>query len=296
MLARLFLWLTAHSVGIRRFLFRVFFDQLSRHTASASWWTFMNYGYVDLDERRPRPVLEACDERERYCLQLYHHLVEGVDLSGKDVLEVSCGRGGGAFYLTRYFRPRSVTAFDISPAAIAFCTRVHHAPGLRFLQGDAEQMPISDASMDAVIDVESSFCYGDIDRFFTEVRRVLRPGGKFFYADLRFREEIEPWMAAIRRSGLTLELVEDITPNVVKALALDARRRRDDNKRLVVWPLRPALSTFAGTDDTRYPRLLASGKLRYMRFVMSKPIQAASLSPADAAVVDAGKLGLPTAA
>jgi SAM-dependent methyltransferase len=193
---------------------------------------------------------------------------------GKDVLEVSCGRGGGASYLSRCFAPRALTAVDFAPAAIDFCRRVHHVPGLGFLVGDAEHLPTADASMDVVIDIESSFCYGDIDRFLAEVRRVLRPGGRFLYADMRFAEEIDAWMAAIRRSGLMLDLVEDITANVVKALALDGRRRSADNRRLTIWPLRRALSTFAGTEGTRYPTLLRSGRLRYLRFVLRKPEQA----------------------
>jgi SAM-dependent methyltransferase len=236
----------------------------------------MNYGYAEIDDGGHPLTLEPADERERYCLQLYHRVATGADLADKDVLEVSCGRGGGASYLCRYFRPRTLTAFDIAPALIDFCRRVHRAPGLRFLLGDAEQMPIPDASMDVVVDIESSFCYGDLDRFLAEVRRVLRPGGRFLYADLRFGEEIEAWMAAIRRSGLALDLVEDITSNVVKALALDGRRRLDDNRRLIPWPLRRALSTFAGTAGTRYPTLLGSGRLRYMRFVLSKPDNAAA--------------------
>jgi hypothetical protein len=71
-----------------------------------------------------------------------------------------------------------------------------------------------------------------------------------------------------------LDLVEDITANVVKALALDGRRRSADNRRLTIWPLRRALSTFAGTEGTRYPTLLRSGRLRYLRFVLRKPEQA----------------------
>jgi SAM-dependent methyltransferase len=279
MVARLFLWLAARSAGIRRLLFRTFFDQLSRHAVTAGWWTFMNYGYAEVDETTPRIVLDPSDERERYCIQLYHHVAASTDFSGKDVLEVSCGRGGGASYLNRRFRPRTLTAFDVAPAAIDFCRRMHHAPGLHFLQGDAEKMPVPDASMDVVIDIESSFCYGDIDRFLAEVCRVLRPGGRFLYADMRFGEELDEWMAAIRRSGLALELVEDITKNVVKALALDSRRRMADNRRLVTWPLRGALSTFAGTEGTRYPILLSSGRLRYLRFILTKP-DYTQLSPA----------------
>jgi cyclopropane fatty-acyl-phospholipid synthase-like methyltransferase len=43
------------------------------------------------------------------------------DLSGKRVLEVSCGHGGGASYVVRTLRPASYTGLDLSTDAIAFC-------------------------------------------------------------------------------------------------------------------------------------------------------------------------------
>ena len=40
--------------------------------------------------------LEPEDEQNRYGIQLYHRTATQADLSGKKVLEVSCGHGGGA--------------------------------------------------------------------------------------------------------------------------------------------------------------------------------------------------------
>lgn len=51
--------------------------------------------------------LDAADERNRYCIQLYHRTAAQADLSGRRVLEVGCGNGGGASYLTRTMRPAS---------------------------------------------------------------------------------------------------------------------------------------------------------------------------------------------
>jgi SAM-dependent methyltransferase len=269
-LARLFLWLTDRSRRIRPFLFRIFFDQLARRTSAADWWTFMNYGYAEIGGEGAGAAHDPADEPERYCRQLYQRVTTGVDLAGKDVLEVSCGRGGGASFVCRHLKPRTMTALDNARSAIDFCLRTHSMPGLRFLVGNAENLPIPDESVDAVINVEASFCYGRIERFFSEVRRVLRPAGCFLYADLRFVHEVDEWLAAIGRSGFTVELVEDITPNVAHALALDSRRRLAANRRLIPWPLRGTLHTFIGAEGTRYPMLLRNGKLRYMRFVLRK--------------------------
>ena len=51
--------------------------------------------------------LAASDESNRLGIQLYHRVASQADLNGKQVLEVSCGHGGGASYLVRTVRPAS---------------------------------------------------------------------------------------------------------------------------------------------------------------------------------------------
>ena len=76
---------------------------------------FFNYGY---EQDPPMAVpLEASDEPNRYCSQLYHRTATQVDLTGKRVLEVSCGHGGGASYVMRTLHPTSYTGLDLNPAA-----------------------------------------------------------------------------------------------------------------------------------------------------------------------------------
>jgi hypothetical protein len=59
--------------------------------------------------------LAASDERNRFGIQLYHRTATQADLSGKQVLEVSCGHGGGACsYFVRTLRPASYTGLDFN--------------------------------------------------------------------------------------------------------------------------------------------------------------------------------------
>jgi SAM-dependent methyltransferase len=270
MLARLFLWMTRHSAGARRLLFRHFFEQLARRLQQADRWTFMNYGYADRADGAGLVPLDAADEPERYCIQLYHHVACAANLADKDVLEVSSGRGGGASYICRYLGPRSMTAVDIAPSAIAFCRRVHRLPGLRFMQGDAEDLPLFDNSVDIVLNIEASFCYGRIDRFLSEVRRVLRPGGRFLYADLRLADEVADLMAALRHSGLELVDSEDITDSVARALQLDSARRARGAVTIAPVPFRAAIRLFVGAPGTRVPKMLGSRRMQYHCFVLRK--------------------------
>ena len=270
MLTNAFFQLTARSPAARRAAFRMLFEYLARAHRDALTWTQMNYGYAGAAAGGHTVALDAAEETERYCHQLYHRVVSGFDLAGRDVVEVSCGRGGGAAFLHRKFKPRTMTGIDIAHAAVDFCRRVHRDPGLRYLQGDAEDLPLFDGSADALVNVEASFCYADIERFFSEVRRVLRPGGLFLYTDLRRREEVAGLEVSLRRSGLDLLECEDITGNVLRALALDARRRVSVVEVNVPWFARHAWRTFAGAPGTRIPSLLGDGRMRYLRYVLRK--------------------------
>src|SRR2546430_16151394 len=138
--------------------------------------SFMNYGYADIDPSAKELKLSDTENDNRFCIQLYHHVAGAVDLSGKDVVEVGSGRGGGAAYIARHLKPRSMLGIDLSEKAVDFCNQTYAVNGLSFLQGDAENLPLPNASVDVVGNLESSHCYGAMDRVLGEVWRVLRPG------------------------------------------------------------------------------------------------------------------------
>ena len=48
---------------------------------------------------------------------------------GLDVLEVGSGRGGGADYVKRCLKPRTMTGVDFSKNAVAFSNRRYAAEG-----------------------------------------------------------------------------------------------------------------------------------------------------------------------
>jgi SAM-dependent methyltransferase len=161
---------------IRKAIWRAWYPFLTRRLRGEAVF-FLNYAF---EEEPPMgiPLLSA-EEPNRACVQLYHHVASQVSLRGKDVLEVSCGHGGGAAYVARTFQPRRYVALDLNPAAIRFCQEHHRVDGLVFQQGDAESLPFESNTFDAVINVEASHCYPNFPRFLAGVARVLRPGGHF---------------------------------------------------------------------------------------------------------------------
>jgi SAM-dependent methyltransferase len=232
----------------------------------------MNYGYSN-DSESSLP-LAAEDEPQRYCIQLYHRIVSAIDVAGKNLLEVGCGRGGGASYVMRYLRPASMVGLDQSVAGTAFCRRYYDTRGLSFVQGDAERLPLGDKSVDAVVNVESSRCYGNMGRFLAEVARVLRDGGHLLFGDMRERGLEDTLRQEFAEAGLDVVEEEEITGNVVEALNRDSeRRQRIIEERAPRYGAR-CFGIFAGTRGSRRYQEFAEGTMRYWRYLLRKPIGA----------------------
>jgi len=229
-------------------------------------WTFMNYGYRSPET--PEPPLPPADEPDRSCIQLYDVVARGAPLAGRELLEVGCGRGGGAAYVARALGPRRVVAVDLSPGAIALCRRHFREPNLSFEVGDAERLRFGDGSFDAVLNVESSHCYPHFDLFLREVRRVLRPGGHFLYADFRPQEEIAGWRAALA-STFTIADERDLRPGVVAALDADDAAKRALIEGLVDRPLLGIFREFAALRGSALNDALRRGDLGYRAFVLT---------------------------
>ena len=282
MLTRLFLFLTQPGgVGrfgpLKRLLWRRSYEfQAKRYQLLE--WQVMNYGFTALPAAEPIE-LEAADEPERYGLQLYHRVAGAVPLAGCAVLEVGCGRGGGAAFVQRSLGPATMTAVDFSHHATDLCQRRYSIPGLSFQHGDAERLPLPAESFDAVVNVESSHCYGSVEAFFREVRRVLKPGGHLLYADFRDAPKVAAWREQILVSGLHLVSETDITANVVAALDADSERRLALVQKHAPKRIQGTISDLAGVRGSVAYENLRTGQWKYLAFVLRKD-EAAPVSPA----------------
>ena len=262
-----FFALLLRSPRLRSVMWRSWYDFLARSYRNPDW-TFMNYG---LDDPAVNSlILSAEDENDRLCMQLYSYVVGAVDLSGKSVLEVGCGRGGGSSFIARYLKTKSMTGVDLSAEAIAFCSARHPVPGLRFRTGNALSLPFEADCFDAVVNVESSHCYTDVRRFFREVHRVLKPGGQFLYADLHERAGLLEWRKSLMDSGLTIAREADITQQVLAALERDNARKLGLIDRFVPRLLRKSFYDFAGMRGSKIDRAFRSGGLMYGSFRAEK--------------------------
>lgn len=210
--------------------------------------TFLNYGYWPPEGETIS--LQPEDESNRPAIQLYHHVASGAELVNKNILEVSCGHGGGASFIKRYHKPKTYTAIDQNPNAIAYNRKTHAALGIDFRTGDAQALDFPEGHFDAVVNVEASHCYPHQDKFFASVFRVLRRGGHLLYADFRPRADAPQLDSDITNAGFKVKSKTDITDHVLTALKRTSERYRRLVHKFAPKILHPAMETFAAVEGS----------------------------------------------
>jgi len=101
------------------------------------------------------------------------------------VLDVGAGTGK----LTRLLASEFRRVVAIEPAEAMRRLLVVHCPGVEALAGTGQEIPLADASVDAVYAAQS-FHWFDDARAVTEIARVLRPGGALV---LMWNRPAGPW-------------------------------------------------------------------------------------------------------
>jgi SAM-dependent methyltransferase len=90
-----------------------------------------------------------------------------------DVLEAGCGEGYGADLISRV--ARRVIALDYDETTVAH-VRAHY-PRVEVMHGNLAELPLADASVDAVVNFQVIEHLWDQTQFVRECARVLRPSG-----------------------------------------------------------------------------------------------------------------------
>jgi demethylmenaquinone methyltransferase/2-methoxy-6-polyprenyl-1,4-benzoquinol methylase len=185
-----------------------------------------------------------------------HRLVAAVrDSHAKDVLDLATGSGDVALALARGLGPGfRVVGVDFCAPMIGEASAKKAArPGLcadvTFMQGDALAIPLPDASFDAVTIAFGIRNVADRSRCLSEIRRVLRPGGRLFVLEFS-----KPWRWLRPLYGLYLRLV---VPLVAGALTGERGAYEYLGGSIAGFPDREALSEeirragFAGVSASR---------------------------------------------
>ena len=113
---------------------------------------------------------------------------------GEDVLDVGCGAGMDTLIAAQMVGPTgSVTGIDMTPEMAAKARRSVTVMGLEtvtIVEGSAKQLPFPDSSFDVVISNGVIDLIPDKDAVFSEIVRVLRPGGRIQLADVTIQRPV----------------------------------------------------------------------------------------------------------
>jgi ubiquinone/menaquinone biosynthesis C-methylase UbiE len=97
------------------------------------------------------------------------------------VAEICCGRGE-AFQLIGDRIGRGI-GIDVSVSMLRSALTENPATNLAFVQGDATMLPVADESIDSVFMLGGIHHVNDRVALFSEVKRVLKPGGRFYFRE-----------------------------------------------------------------------------------------------------------------
>lgn len=130
-------------------------------------------------------------------------------------LDVGCGPGGPAWYLTGKHLDLEITGIDLDIGKIQRALALAgETPGrLHFLVGDADALPFPPASFDALISIEAAHHFRDRLQFAHQAGRALRPGAPLAITDLVWRGQLRSPADLARRLAAQKALGATELPN-----------------------------------------------------------------------------------
>jgi len=137
---------------------------------------------------------------------------------GQLLVDLACGRGGPGLWLARA-TGAGLIGVDWSPVGVEAATARAPAfvpPGnARFLVGDLAASGLPDQRADAVVCLHAIFFAADRVAALREVRRLLRPDGRYVFTAPEVRMPTQPshvsdWTPLLEAAGLQLESKEKV--------------------------------------------------------------------------------------
>ncbi len=101
---------------------------------------------------------------------------------GWTMLDIGCGGGATLQRLLKRSKDATVYGIDISEESVAKAKKVNADvldKQVFVTQGSAEKLPYKDGAFDLVTAVETVYFWPNLANCLQEVRRVLKPGGRF---------------------------------------------------------------------------------------------------------------------
>ena len=245
-----------------------------------------------------------------YLVQPRAVIAETVAVKGKRVLELGCGKGFNSLFCAQNLKEVQFTGTDLLQdhvnRAIGFAKTAERT-NVTYEQASYEPLPDRFRDFDVAFGFET-LCYAkDTDLVAASIAAALRPGGRFVMYDMHAygsADDLPPdlaratrlyevsvavtrgfiqagqWEASLRRAGLVVDPVEDLTsqlqPGLYRQVEMSYRTLSDWKKRLAIKAMPPlltrnAIAALLGPAICRLGRETNDGILAYQKITASKP-------------------------
>jgi sarcosine/dimethylglycine N-methyltransferase len=133
---------------------------------------------------------------------------------GSRVADFCAGLGGTVRYLAHRYGA-DVTGIELTPARVAGAQELTKRVGLqetaRVIEGNVLEVPLADASMDAVVSQEA-FCHvPDLKKALIEAFRILRKDGRIAFTDWIANEPLTADDAQLMWDGMVIQPLRSIS-------------------------------------------------------------------------------------
>jgi sarcosine/dimethylglycine N-methyltransferase len=134
--------------------------------------------------------------------------------NGSRVADFCAGLGGTVRYLAHRYGA-DVTGIELTPARVAGAQELTRRVGLqetaRVIEGNVLEVPLADASMDAVVSQEA-FCHvPDLKKALVEAFRILKKDGRLAFTDWIANEPLTADDAQLMWDGMAIQPLRSIS-------------------------------------------------------------------------------------
>lgn len=217
--------------------------------------SFLNWGLWDKQLYNEYALLnfdfsKICNIQDIYCPLLIYNLIRPLINShffDKRLLEVGCGNGIGLKVSSELLKTKYALGVDLTQELVIHANHNFYLQDkINYIQSDAEYLPIENNSFDIITNLESSHLYPQIELFFSEVERILTPGGFFCYSDINIKDKSQaPKLEEFIKKNKTLKVIQKIDITRMVQSAIYNRLIVNEEKIL------PYISYMLGNDEDR---------------------------------------------